>query len=800
MNQSDMNNRGVAAVAGELRVAKRILASLLAATWMAGASAANVAPTVSMTAPLSEASFVAPTSVTLSASAADTDGTIASVGFYDGATLLGTVTTPPYNYNWNNVAAGTYSVTSKATDNAGAIAMSAPLTVTVKANVLPSVSLTSPVANAIFVGPATIAMAARASDTDGTIKRVDYYRDATLIGSATVAPYAYNWTNVVPGTYSVTAKATDDKWGVNTSTPVSVVVKANIAPTVAMTAPANGSTLYIPGTVTLTANAADSDGYISKVEFLNGATLIGTDTSAPFSYAWTNAAAGNYSLTARATDSKGAVTTSAAVALLVKAAPVPVVSITSPQTNARFIAPAAFVVTASASMTGDTISKVEFLSAGTLIGTATAAPFAISLTNVAAGSYNVSVKATGALGGSATSAPVDLVVAANAAPVINLDASPSSATAPAVITMNATATDADGAVAMVEFFNNTTLLATITQPPYTYTWSGLSAGTYVITARATDDRNVAAASNSVTLTVTAPSVDATEIFFIEGDQINTAREITDEFGALVWAADADAFGVNLPDENPAGKGAFTYNQRFPGQYFDKETGLHYNYYRDFDPQTGRYVQSDPIGLEGGINTYAYVSSNPLSEIDPLGLFGWRDAAGFVPVLGSGLDAYDAYKCGNYVRAGVNLGLALADATGAGALIKGLTVGTMRWSARQAIREAHANTSSWNSMRQALQRINEIPTNSRGTDRRFWLTTDHVFIKQIAGRPHSITNHPANLQINVTQSLNSRFEYMGHLERALYLPTWMKLSAGAPFSYGLGLLVGPGEGCDCNGVD
>ena len=84
----------------------------------------------------------------------------------------------------------------------------------------------------------------------------------------------------------------------------------------------------------------------------------------------------------------------------------------------------------------------------------------------------------------------------------------------------------------------------------------------------------------------------------------------------------DPFGNNTPNENPAGAGAFAFNLRFPGQYFDAETGKHYNYFRDYDPGIGRYIQSDPIGLMGGLNSFSYVSSNPLVFIDDLGLLNW----------------------------------------------------------------------------------------------------------------------------------------------------------------------------------
>jgi RHS repeat-associated protein len=96
--------------------------------------------------------------------------------------------------------------------------------------------------------------------------------------------------------------------------------------------------------------------------------------------------------------------------------------------------------------------------------------------------------------------------------------------------------------------------------------------------------------------------------------------VADSTGTTVWRWDqAEPFGVNVPDENPSGLGVFELPLRLPGQYFDKESGLHYNLFRDYDPQAGRNVQSDPIGLAGGINPYAYAYESPLRFIDPYGL-------------------------------------------------------------------------------------------------------------------------------------------------------------------------------------
>jgi RHS repeat-associated protein len=111
------------------------------------------------------------------------------------------------------------------------------------------------------------------------------------------------------------------------------------------------------------------------------------------------------------------------------------------------------------------------------------------------------------------------------------------------------------------------------------------------------------------------------IFYVHTDQLNTPRKITQpSSNTLAWRWDTDPFGTVAVNQNPGGIGNFGYNLRFPGQYYQSETGLTYNYFRDYDPQTGRYLESDPIGLQGGsYSTYSYANSNPISNFDQLGL-------------------------------------------------------------------------------------------------------------------------------------------------------------------------------------
>jgi hypothetical protein len=184
-------------------------------------------------------------------------------------------------------------------------------------NQLPTVALTSPSPGSLYHAPAVIVVAAEAGDPDGSISRVEFFQGAAKIGEAVAGPYAITWNAAAAGSYSLTAVAWDDAGASVTSPPVAVLV--NAPPAVTLTSPAPGTAYTEPATIPLTATASDSDGAIVQVEYFQGSTSLGLATSSPYALDWTDVPAGNYMLTARATDDRGAVTTSDVVLVVVRA-------------------------------------------------------------------------------------------------------------------------------------------------------------------------------------------------------------------------------------------------------------------------------------------------------------------------------------------------------------------------------------------------------------------------------------------------------------------------------------------------
>jgi hypothetical protein len=191
--------------------------------------------------------------------------------------------------------------------------------VSVQADSAPAVTLTQPANGATFTTPATVNLAATASDSDGSVTKVEFFNGATKLGEDTTAPYSLTLSGVGVGSYTLTARATDNLGASTTSAPSTITVDIpNTPPTVSITSPASGAIFSWKPTITITATASDPGGSVTKVEFRDGTTVVGQDTSAPYAFTWRNAPSGTHSLTARATDNAGAATTSSAVGITVK--------------------------------------------------------------------------------------------------------------------------------------------------------------------------------------------------------------------------------------------------------------------------------------------------------------------------------------------------------------------------------------------------------------------------------------------------------------------------------------------------
>jgi Galactose oxidase-like, Early set domain/Bacterial Ig domain len=193
--------------------------------------------------------------------------------------------------------------------------------VTIKGDVAPAVTLTQPTDGASFTpSPATVNLAASASDADGTVTKVEFFNGAAKLGEDTTAPYTFTWSGVAAGSYTLTARATDDLGATTTSAAsrITVTDNTNTPPTANITSPADGAVFPWKPTITVTATASDSDGSVTKVEFRDGTTVLGQDTSAPYSFTWRNVPQGSHVLTVGATDNAGAVTTSSPVGITVR--------------------------------------------------------------------------------------------------------------------------------------------------------------------------------------------------------------------------------------------------------------------------------------------------------------------------------------------------------------------------------------------------------------------------------------------------------------------------------------------------
>ncbi len=258
----------------------------------------NIPPVVSITVP----AIAHLGNVTFNATASDADGTIKEVAFYLDSVFIGKDSIAPYSYDWNAVL-GKHTVYAVAKDDKGEKANSTKETIEVVTNISPVVNIINPTNNDTqIVTGSSLLILATATDADGTIQKVEFFVDGKSVGIDTITPYSANYT-AIAGAHFITVVATDNQKTSTTSSTVNITVKDNQLPIVSLT---NYQLSYFKeDVVKITANAYDSDGSISDVEFFIDSLSIGIDQTSPYSMEWI-AKAGTHHLKAVAKDNNGA--------------------------------------------------------------------------------------------------------------------------------------------------------------------------------------------------------------------------------------------------------------------------------------------------------------------------------------------------------------------------------------------------------------------------------------------------------------------------------------------------------------
>jgi uncharacterized protein (DUF1800 family) len=362
-------------------------------------------------------------------------------------------------------------------------------------NAVPKASLTA----APGATPGVVVLSASATDPDGYVAAVDFYMDGNKIGTVETAPFTMNYTLPTLAAHGFTAVAIDNL-GASGPSDVVVYTPGGVAPNLAPKATLVATPGATPGAVVLAATATDTDGIVAAVDFYMDGGKIGTVLAAPYTLNYTLPTLVAHGFTAVAIDNLGATGTSPVVTYTPGAPPNVAPKVTLAASATAVAVGQVVTLTAAPTDQDGTIAKVDFYQGGTLLGTKAAAPYTYAYTAAAAGNLSFTATATDDKLATGTSSPVAVTVTAgpptNQAPKVSLALSTTLTQVPAVVTLTATATDADGTISKVDFYQDGNLVATKAASPYTFQVNLSNAGTYAFFVQATDNQGATATTLS----------------------------------------------------------------------------------------------------------------------------------------------------------------------------------------------------------------------------------------------------------------------------------------------------------------
>jgi len=487
------------------------------------------APSVALISPTSGSSYTAPASVTITASANDTQtgNGVSKVELYANGTLIASANSDTITTNWT-AGEGSYAITAKAYDNFNASQVSAPVSVTVNGPVAPVVVLNSPANGTILTnldeGGASVNMGVTITDSNSgfLISTIVFYDGSTQLTETTGATN-FTDTTLANGAHALWAKVTDSYSQVGCSQTNSITIQAvasgNLeAPSVTISSSVASGTIVPTGTpITLTATAVNNGngGSIADVQIMVNGSSVATLTSAPYTYVWTPASAATNTIQAVAYTALNVPGASTNISLISFVNQAPTVALVTPVANQTFLGPTTVAFQATASGFYGAIQRVDFTANGSVVGsaaTATGGYYTFAWSNCTVGIYPVYAAAYDVYGAHTNTTPITINVSQLQPPTSVAITNPSSGAnlpTPYNVVISATAVDDADGIASVTLLTNGVPLTTLTVSPYSYTWVNPPAAGYNLAAIAQNHGGLTLTSAVVSVTIstaTAPTV------------------------------------------------------------------------------------------------------------------------------------------------------------------------------------------------------------------------------------------------------------------------------------------------------
>lgn len=472
-------------------------------------------PKIQIISPMNNAVYESNSSIPVRLEANSENGRITKVELFRNGNFLVSINDPSIIFNLNISQEGRSNLIAKVTDERGAVAFSPEVRIDIiPTNIPPEVKIISPGNGEEFLEGTDINLEAEALDSDGSISKVEFYSNGILIGSSKTAPFVFTLVKPSAGTYTITAKAFDNKGEIGNSQSINIVVRSILKISeVELLTPVPQQVYEADETILFSVIFIDGDENVKKVEYYSGSQLVGVSDSKPHSFQWENVLPGDYEVKAVAVGGYPEIRKeSTSVKIQVKNIPFEIVT---PSRNARLTAGTDLQIRVQIPISIKKIRSVEYFRGNQLIGSSTGNPYSFLWKSIPVGEHNLVARLIYEDNSTILSNVVKIFSDNNVIPRVNLSyevINPENFEEYAKVRFEVDIKDLSSDVSEVEYFVDGNLIGFNTVDPFGFTWMDVKPGRYSAKVRLLTKNGMQINSSEVV-------VEVLDLFNLETDEV-----------------------------------------------------------------------------------------------------------------------------------------------------------------------------------------------------------------------------------------------------------------------------------------